>query len=310
MLMKVTPEMAQEWVETYTGAKDLGIMRPIRPNWVAYLAKEMLAGRFSSGAAVRLVELGNMLCIVNGNHTLRAIAQSGVPVVVSVEKHNVATVAEVRHLYATFDKNVARRRTDSFRAYDAAGELEVLPSDVSSLASAVQFMLRDFSDKAGSSLRISDADLLAAMKPWVPAFGQLLAAVGRTHSNKWHQRIVRRQAVCSVALVTLRHQPDMAYRFWGAVAEGVNLKRHSPALRLREYLIETTMIGGSSGSDKPMESARRMARITALCWNKHFQGETLARMRINMDKPVEILTQATPAKTPVGPEVTPMLALG
>lgn len=296
MLTEITPSMAREWIETYTGAKDLGIMRPIRPWWVTYLAKQMRAGLFTSSATVGLANLGDAVCIVNGNHTLRAIEAAGVTMELPVVWYECESEAEVRHLYATFDHNLTRTRVDSFRAYDVAHALDVTQSDAQALSSAVFFMMSEFGRVRQNTRKVADTDLLAAMRPWVPAFGQLLVVAGRGHSTPWYKRIIRRAPVCSVALVTLQYQPEMAFRFWSSVVEGVNLKRNSPALRLRDYLTETISVGGGRVASGIMESQDTIAKKVAYCWNKYYRGEQVMLLRVG-DKPIEILGREEPRRT-------------
>lgn len=297
MLTEITPAMAREWIEAYTGAKDLGIMRPIRSWWVTYLAKQMRAGLFTASATVGLAKLGDAVCIVNGNHTLRAIEVAGVTMKLPVVWYECESEADVRHLYATFDHNLTRTRVDSFRAYDVADALNVTQSDAQALSSAVFFMMSEFGRVWQNTRKVADTDLLTAMRPWVPAFGKLLVVAGRGHGTPWYKRIVRRAPVCSVALVTLQYQPEMAFRFWSSVVEGVNLKRNSPALRLRDYLTETISVGshGSRLASGGMEHQDVMAKKVAYCWNKYYQGEQIVLLRVS-DKPIEILGREEPRR--------------
>ena len=290
MITKITPEMAQKWIDSYVGAKVLGIMRPVRPWWVTYLANQMKQGLFSPVATVVLAKVGDQVCIVNGNHTLRAIVQSGVTITIPVEKFTYQTDEEVRHLYATADHGLARTRTDSYRAYDVPHLIGVTHSDARSLGSAVLFMMNDYGRIRQSSRKVSDTDLLAAMKPWIPAFGKLIAVTGNSHGNPWYKRVIRRSSVCAIALITMQYQHDMAHRFWGSVIDGTNFAhKQSPALRLREYLTETIPASGRGNSGKIMEQQDLMAKKVAHCWNLYYLNKPLKLLRVSNDKPLEIL---------------------
>lgn len=289
----ITPELANEWVTAYFYEKPLmhSVMRNIRETHVNYLAREMTRGMFGSAtiAFADCKENGRRF-IVNGNHTLRAIVQSGVNMYLTVEVNECDTVAQVRHLYATYDKNLLRQRVDSLRAYGASDTLEIRHTDVKVLAAAVAFMSDDFG-ATNKKPRIPDAELLDMMRPWTKHYGRLLVAVGS--GAPWFARIMNRRAVLSVALHTMKHQPDISFRFWESVVSGAGFRDYAPALKLRDYLIETTLVG-DHGRTKPGD----MAKAVAYCWNKHLNNERIVQMRVPYDKPLEIAktSKAAPSR--------------
>lgn len=289
MLVKITPEMAQEWIDNYTGSQELGIMRPIKMWWVTHLAKQMAESMFTPSATIALVKWQKNVCIVNGNHTLRAIVLSNKAINLPVEWIPCKSEIEIRHLYATYDHNRTRVRSDSFRAYDAPYLREIRDSDKNALASAVMFMMDGFGrSRTLNRATVSHTYLLEAMRPWVEPFGVLLSISGRGHSTTWYTRLVRRTSVCSVAIVTLTYQREKAIRFWTSVAEGVNLKKNSPALKLRDYLTEHVQQGqGVVG--KEMIQPYKLASVSSYCWNKYYLDQPIVSLRVSFDKPVEIL---------------------
>lgn len=290
---QITPELAQSWIDAYKYEPALmhTVMRNVRRDHVVFLAKEMASGRFSSAtiAFADCKEDGRRF-VVNGNHTLRAIVESGVTLFLTVEYNDCNTMDEVRHLYATYDKNLTRKRFDSLRAYDAAGKFDINQTHVRTLSSAVGYMIADFGRNPKKTREVSDAELMERMRPWVPAFGQILAAVGV--SGAWYKRIVWRRSVLSVALVTMRYQPDQAFGFWKSIAEGSGLKVHSPALRLRDYLMELMVSGGGRSSETralvKVETQTNISRVVAYCWNKNYNGERIVLMKVPYDKPLSI----------------------
>ena len=294
MKTEITPELAQLWIDEATLAQDLGAMRPIRDWHVSFLAREMLKGKFSQSAIIGIGRLQGREGILNGNHTLRAIVRSGVTITLPVEMYDCRSEKEFRHLYATWDTGQKRKRVDSLRAYDAIqmfghGE-QVAQSDVQNLSSAVMFMLKGFGDTFGTKqdARPSDLELMEEMKLWVEPYSILRAITGGGNTNTWNGRILRRQGVCSVALITLRDQPDLARNFWQMVVSGVIPMKHSPALRLRDYLLKTRSVGGGARK-KESEPAFRMARITGYCWSRFYEGKAIQSMRVNMEQPPQLV---------------------
>jgi hypothetical protein len=292
MKMDIAPELAQLWIDEATLAEDLGAMRPIRDWWVTYLAREMLKGEFAQSAVIGIGRLRGREGILNGNHTLRAIVRSGVTLTLPVETYDCKTEGEFRHLYATWDTGQKRQRRDTLRAYDAIGMFghgEATQSDVTNLSSAVSFMLKGFGIKYVSdpSIRLSNAELMAEMKSWVEPYALLRAITGGGNTNSWNGRILRRQGVCSVALITIRDQPELAQKFWRAVVSGTGLiVKGDPVLRFRDYLLSTSISGGATSSrGKDHETAYRMARVTGYCWSKHYTRDKIYAMQVNYDKP-------------------------
>jgi len=275
----ITPELANEWIAAYFYEKPLmhSVMRNIRESHVNYLAEEMTRGMFGSAtiAFADCKENGRRF-IVNGNHTLRAIVKSGVTLYLTNEINECDTMEQVRHLYATYDKNLLRSRADSLRAYHADDTLNILQTDVKVLASAVSFMFQVFG--GAHYRRMPDSLVLEEMKEWATPYGHLLVAIGR--GKPWFNRIAKR-SVLTVALVSMRHQRAMAFPFWQSVVTGAGLARHAPALRLRDYLLEANIRG--QGND-----ALDMAKAVAYCWNKHYNNERIVQMKVPYDKPLEI----------------------
>lgn len=278
----ITPELANEWVTSYRYEKDLmhSVMRNIRPRHVEYLAAEMKRGAFGSATIsfADCKESGRRF-IVNGNHTLQAIIKSGQTLYLTVEYNECDTMDQVRHLYATYDKNLLRQRADSLRAYDAHNVLNIRQDDVKRLSAAVGYIMTNFG--ASRQYRISDADLLVEMEKWTEPYGRLLVAVGT--SKPWYYRVLGRRAVLAVALISMKHQPKIAYPFWESVATGAGLKLHAPALRLRDYLTDLVV-----SKDGEMVSTEDVAKAVAYCWNKHYNGERIVQMKVSYDKPLEI----------------------
>ncbi len=284
----ITPELANEWVTAYFYEKPLmhSVMRAVREAHVNYLAKEMARGMFGSAtiAFADCKENGRRF-IVNGNHTLRAIVRSGVTLYLTVEHNECDTMDQVRHLYATYDKNLLRGRADSLRAYRAGEVLGITQTDVAALSAGVAFILQDFGKfGGGQGGRIPDDVLLREMKQWIAPFGQLLVAVGAASTGPWHRRIIRRRAVLAVALITMRYQHERAFTFWQSVVTAEGVSRHSPALRLRDFLMEMALeSGGAVGLN-----SNEIATTVAYCWNKHYKNERIVQMKVSYDKPLEI----------------------
>lgn len=284
-MQTITPKVAREYIDrcNHDPERMKTLMRPIRENWVDVLADRMRNGQFMPSATIVLAHSGADTYLVNGNHTLRAIERSGIPQKLPIIHHQVPTIDGVRQLYATYDRGLSRSMSDSLRAYGATESLGLPIDEVNYLAAAVRFMLADMGDSSQRvwGRKISDDSLLQMMVPWALPYIRLKEALKETdaHINKM---ILRRRPVLTVALITVVGQPSRAIEFWEAVKTGEGLYRTSSALRLREYLMmyNTSGRSGITGAKAPSETLSRYVRTVAYCWNKWYDNEPIATMRV------------------------------
>jgi hypothetical protein len=283
-MLLVTPSLARQYIDDCThddAIMDL-IMRPIRPDWVQTLARRMAAGQFTPSASIGLAHYNGKTFIVNGNHTLRAIVVSGKAQRLPVIHHDVKTGDELRHLYATYDRGLSRKVHDSLRAYDATNVLGLSQMEVEGLLAALKFMLSDFG--RSSVLRrepVSDVDLLEVAQPWATTMIEIRMALEGIPQTE-RRLIVRRRAVLSSALITMKGQPEKASVFWPQVASGEKLVRTDPAFKLREYLTTTGVMG--SNASQVTEPSWRMAMTAAAAWNKFFDGQKVVSLRLGQGR--------------------------
>lgn len=278
----ITPEYARALIEECEHDQALmeTLRRPIRPRHVAFLARQMERGAFGNNLIdVAYCRETEQRFIVNGNHTLRAVVQSGVRLHLTVEETRCETLHDVRMAYSRYDRGLMRNRKDAMRALDAGSETGLPLSHVGYLASAVAFMLDDFKTSGNNRLSqmVGDDELYEEMVSWTGEYRVLREIVGS--SKLWEGRIVRRRGVLSVALVTVRADKARAIEFWTGVASGVNIPLNSPMLRLRDYLMETYAHGGGETRDS-VAHPDVIARTVAHCWEKFVTGETMKRMRV------------------------------
>lgn len=277
-MQTITPKLAREYIDK---AKiDDSIMRPIREPWVNVLADRMKNGQFAPSATIALAHLNGSTYIVNGNHTLRAIERSGVVQKLPIIHHAPATLSEVKQLYATYDRGLSRKVSDSLRAYGAMSDFDMNMQEVNQLSAAVRFMLNDFDQttaRAYSVRYISDDVLMSYMRPWAEEYNAI-----RSHFagyKKEDQRLVlTRRVVLSVALITVRGQGEHALDFWTKVITGANLDTFDGAKRLRDYLMVNGMRGGAA--KKKSESPVRYFKTVTHCWNRWFTGEPISVLRV------------------------------
>lgn len=259
----VTPDRARRLRDTAHFERQ----RNISPHNVKRLATAMAAGQFVPGTQVYICFLpdGREL-IVNGNHTLEAVAACGVPQILTITRKLVMDENEAGEIYATFDIQKVRSWRDSMRAIGAD---ENLPMADTVLA-AVRFIDGGFKGAIDSTS--SRVNQIAKVEEYRLAAQQWADAIygGPTSSTK----LLQRAAVAAIALIGFRYQPSFAHEFWSRIAQDNGLTNDMPEKALLNWLRN---VRGTSGSSSRIEHAK----ASAAAWNAAWRGEKRTYVKPN-----------------------------
>lgn len=289
-------------VDLYSGAKFRSITalvspqqaRNLRDKWafdrqrnisqsnVRRLAGEMMAGNFTQGTQIYFAELPDgSLKILNGNHTLEAVEESGVPQLLTLTVAKVDNIDEAGKIYAVFDIHKARTWMDSLRGAGLEGTVPM----ASKVLAAINVIDNDF-DQSGTKERGSRIERFKTLEDYREAV-EMLAAV--MHGAPAHAtKLMKRAIVMGVALETIKHQPTSGIEFWGRLAKDSGLKDGDPERALLNWLRNNNSAGQAGRAET--------ARACALAWNAYFKGKELSVCKPNQMGQFIILG------TPVGRE--------
>lgn len=265
----VSPEQAAEFLR-YNYRKN----RRLRADHVAFLAREMAAGRFIETAEIHIMYNKGEPNLVNGQHTCAAIIAHGKPVRVTLRKSTTNEDGQVALTYA-FGHDTGKRRifSDSVGAYDITDQTGLDKTMVDFVASAMRFIRMDFySTKRKSAIGMppSPADIIQDVINWAPEAHLFLL-----HTQEVERVIyktMRKQGSLSIALITFRYQPKLAAEFWRSVARPDQLHYNDPRVTCRRYLTESVRSQETSGGGS--QSGNKLAYLVAECWNSFSRGET------------------------------------
>lgn len=180
-MVVVNPTMAQSWLEQNSYSKQ----RKIRKLHVALLAREMRLGRFQPTAQVGFAILNDREILVNGQHTLHAIIQSGLPQVVNVVYHEVDDEYEIAKLYFCYDIHKKRTFGEIAEAFDVSRRTELSTSQVTKVGAAVLFIATDFSDKKTTEVPLMDrAELVVKYSDAAKAYYDAIRRADREIEKK------------------------------------------------------------------------------------------------------------------------------
>ena len=240
--------------------------RKISSDNVKRLAGQMMAGRFIPGLQVYICVLPDgSERIVNGNHTLEAIAACGIAQDVTLTRAAVNDLDEAGRIYAVFDLQKVRSWSDSLKAIGAGDGIP----DANRVLSAVALIKGGFAQVVNRKRdRISTIEQI---KDYREPAEMLANCVRRAPAQ--NVQMIKRTPIMAVALETLRYQPSLASDFWTDVAQDDGLQRGRPERALLLWL-RSARAGGGKGQ-------REHCNAAALAWNAAFRGDDRGHIRPN-----------------------------
>jgi hypothetical protein len=258
----VTPELAKKLRATCSFERQ----RPINTDHVKRLAVEMALGWFLAGTPIWFCRLPDgQRMIVNGNHTLEAIASGQVSVPLTFITQTVKDIEEAAQSYICFD--IQRSRT-WMQAAQGVGLDQTVPLLAPAL-SAMTHIIADFRE-----VRLAQAATVKSRRARFDEVKKYQSALvhlsglfqGTPDAN---QRVVKRAATFSIAMVTMQAQPSTAETFWSELLKDDGLRVGDPRHTLLRYLnIKTTRV-----------AHRDLLIGTALAWNAFYEDRSMAAIK-------------------------------
>jgi hypothetical protein len=136
----VTPTIAEDWLANAVYERQ----RKMQPWQVKRLANEMEKGRFIEGTTIHFGILDGKPKLVNGQHTLAAIAKSGIPIRLTILRTPVDSEDELGMLYGRHDRGRGRTPSDAFLGMNLAGKLDLATFEVNALGPAIKWVMTGF----------------------------------------------------------------------------------------------------------------------------------------------------------------------
>ena len=290
-LQNYTPDDAEEVLTNHNYQKQ----RKIRSWHSAILSDEILKGRFIQGTQIHFVHYEGKKHLVNGQHTLDAIRRSGASVQLSVLNTKVDTAQELASIYYRHDIHLTRSMSDAMHAAGMDEETGLTATQVGELGSAVRFMATVITrEHFVTKNRIARDDIMDYTREWAPTAKQFYNTI--SGSNDLNQKLIRKSAVMSVALVNFKYslKDDKAVQFWWQVVNDDCLSNTDPRKTLLRFLTETRITGGGVyASKKAVVTNAHTARAVAAAWNAFYDDRQLSQIRIH-DKSQNILIKGSP----------------
>ncbi len=210
--------------------------RKVKQNTVDFYADQMVKGRWRGGDSMIVfgrAKGSETFFLLNGQHRLHAIVQSGVAVEIVLAYVEYDNARELDEAYAIFDTS-RRSDNDRLRAIGTPTAIAVPTDMFTRSVSALRFIYSGGSpsgnSKANRDLR-DPMELDSIIRKWEP---EIVLGDRLTHFSTLAERsYVRRAPTLAAIMLTLRYFPASgggvdAWDFWKPLIENDGLKKGDP----------------------------------------------------------------------------------
>jgi len=242
--------------------------RKLRQANVSRFAAAISGGYFVAGSPIRFTYDNDKLTLVDGQHRLSAIVQSGctVPVTVIVSSNDAAKE------YALVDTiQQTRSSADALIALDEDAK-EFGYTALTVYVSAVNVIARNFSPRFDPVSRLITAKFFGEFKPQIAQCDEAFGAVGIMQGTT--SRGVFKSPPLAVALATAKHIERSKWEeFWVKVKTDDGLRLGDPRKRLHVYLSQPSNAGKTGQA--------QLLNATVKLWNAYMEGRELQKLYLD-----------------------------
>ncbi len=281
--ISVTPDMAFRWISE---DHRFDRQRPLRPRHVAELIQAMRGGTFATGTIMfAYCEALNRTFLVDGQHRLTAIVESGISQRLYIAAETVPDYRALADLYSRLDRGAGRGMMDVIRAQSLGSEFGLTDYVVHRLSPALPLIMVDFqmSRLTSGVTRMGDERVRMA-REWSSEIGWYWDCLHPERPDTVVTKRMQASPVAAVGLITLRYQHDRAMEFWTAVAAN-DSRKDTPERTLADFL--RTFSGKDGGT------VNYRARAVATAWNAFYEGRELRMIKV-IDPRAPIRIAGTP----------------
>jgi hypothetical protein len=264
----ITPGLAAQILERFNYKHQRRLDRP----HIAKLAVQMIDGTFDAGTQVVFAVLpDHSYHLINGQHRLRAVIDSGCSVEFQILLKPVETEDQLHEAYYRQD-TVQRTRSMAaiVASINVAEDAGISKTIAKNAMGAGVFIAQDMNSlqAANRDPRHGSPDgKLYAISHWwdqVKEYDAIISVAERPL-----KRAMANSSIIAVAIVTLKYSHEKAVSFWRGVAEDDGLKKGDPRRHLISALTERSFSG----------SPNQIAVLAAKAWNAWFADVPLYNLK-------------------------------
>lgn len=235
--------------------------------------------------SIRFKVLDGKLILVDGQHRLTALVKTGAAKTFIVVYSDAASEDEIHTVYSRIDVDGNRSIADVLAAADPTAGRDISFETRRNGYWAMEDLANDFPHKklkVGENDLVTKEDRVVCMTFWLNELEQFDQIV-RAGQSSLRKRL-RTPGVVAVALATLKHQPMLAPRFWGSVADNKLLRPGDPEQALVNFLLTAKLNDGHRVSERGAVQA----------WNAWFGNRRLAAIKKDPRNERPIVIAGTP----------------
>jgi hypothetical protein len=246
-IINVTPELAAQWHVTNP--------RPVRKTAVTRYARDMLAGKWQlSHQGIAFNKEGKL---IDGQHRLRAIIQSGVTVPMSV------TYDVDDNAFAVFDSGIKRSAADSL-AIDG-----LTPAIAKIISAAFSYIeaYENNNELNGKAEYLKRGSGNLQVLEFYENNPDIVASAGFSRTLPRRDSLLPDSHICFLHyIITKQHGHDQASQFLTLLLTGDGVDSSSPIFEMRRQLISSRM--SRNGKKTPFQNLLKRIIRTYNLWNK------------------------------------------
>lgn len=263
-------------------------------------------GYFYPGSVISLARVGKKSTIIDGQHRLSSIHETGVDTLVVIKTYYCKSMLQVNRLYVLFDSGIGvRSKADMFVALYGQRALTKIPKKmVARLVSASRTIANCFSQGYARVQAYHVLMILHCAKSFLsPMLKFLKVTEGAT--GPLRRETLLSQSVLSVALATMEWQPVLANEFWDGVTHNGVKTKNDPRQPLRELLNQLQTASPRNVFNHRKGAQRftpcQISHIVAWCWNHFYNKKQMASLEAEAAATNgPILIEGTPFSLPLG----------
>lgn len=264
-VVRVTPEMAAEWLERNNFAHQ----RKLRQDRVDELAAAIRAGEFEL-TAIKFHRWAGHEQLTDGQHRLWAIVESGISTDLVVIRQLAESAQAVGEAYGRIDTGAVRTPAEAMSALMMAETTGLTQTQLNKMWSAVKVLMNGFMGQTATGNRWEYRVRSRVMRGIVQWKGEARLYFDAIQpGSETHRARLSSAAVLAVGLVTLRYQPERALEFWSQVGARADLQVDTGPWKLVEFVTEN-----------PLRIVNDASRRVAGCWNAFYHNRPLSRLQV------------------------------
>lgn len=267
--MTINSAMAREILEHQNYAKQ----RPMKERNYARLMEEMRRGKWIEGTNISFCEFAGEMFLVNGQHRLAVIADSGRSSEFVVSIHKVNTKDEIGRHYALYDQPESVRTVSQVAS--ALGVFDMVSDKVPYRLTEAAFKAMPYLATGLELWRPQDLPPHVSsqdakrdyLREWVPALELYSADLGAQKAAV-HNKF-RTAGVMLVALPTYRYNRQMASDFWTRAMSGEMMQVGDTRLTLNQFYLQNSL-----------PTPFMTAAAASIAWNAFAIDRKLSQIRL------------------------------